>query len=250
MRFNESGSHSLRNEWLEFSRLHSLGFWEKKIMYSRVPGASCNQIRRALFRENGFEIAGQDQALQQNDHIFAIELKELYKYRCNSFAVIQHPAKRLAMIPAHLKSNRDGCADTWNQMTGRQWDSLSMMELARMLASRKDLSVASHWWCPQETCLIFKPESYTNIFKEGSLDKLAWWLGERGVQMETIQNGESMVPNIRELDSKKELKDKKLDSIENFVSDNKFASAIMDAELYEIAQALFEDDARIYAAAI
>ncbi len=247
MRFSESGSHSLRNEWLEFSRLHCLGFWEKKIMYSRVPGANCDLIRNTLFKENGFNIQGHEQALQQNDQVFSLELKELYKYKNNSFAVIQHPAKRLAMIPAHLKMNRDGCAETWSQMTGKQWDSLSIVELAEMLISRNDLSVASHWWCPQETCLILEPGSYTELFRESSLDKLAWWLGERGVQMGTGKEEDQWEPNISELESEKDLKNASLKSLGDRVLSNEYIYEVIDAELYKLAQDLFESDARIYA---
>jgi len=250
-RFVEAGNNSLSNEWLSFSRLHALMFWKKNILYSRIPGASCREIKKVLFRENGLSEGWPEEAYDMNDAYFAARPRDVAAIN-GSFAVVQHPVIRAFSIPSNLMKDRDGCASTWKEMTGRDWREFTMSQLLIELKKRKDLLVASHWWCPQELCLYLYPESYTRMFKQESAEDLTWWLGENGIQAssESLKNA-AVELDTQNLPSRTERGSTPLGEIDTEELPTKgLLELSLDAEVYCLVQELYEVDARLYAKAI
>ena len=182
-RFTESQTPSLKNEWFNFARQHTLHFWSKNIVYTRVPGCFDYSIRRALFYENGFGEGWPSSIIDINDVQFVCSPKEAL-LGSERFAMIQHPFERVASIPLSLIDNRDGCATVWLENTGSNWHDQSFLDVIETLLSNKVLRYLSHWWIPQETCMIFRRNHYSKLFKKSQVNDFAWWLGERGIHLD------------------------------------------------------------------
>ena len=242
-RFVESGSTSLANEWVTFSRLHALMFWRQKLLYSWVPGKHVRNIKKTLFKENGLSEGWPESTYDINDALFAASPRDVAESN-HSLAVLHHPASRAMEIPISLAENRDNCANTWQEMTGRDWGEYTLKELIQELSKRKDLLIASHWWCPQEYCLYLHVDSYTKTFRAEDQDGIAWWLGENGIQV--IRNDEKPETiNPNELAEGGELKG---NSLRDIVANNRVNEwrQILDIETYDLIQGLYEKDAIIY----
>lgn len=245
-RFVESKSNSLRNEWITFSRLHTLMFWKQNIAYSWIPGTFSNRLKKTLFRENGLGQDWPQEFYEINDDIITASIRDIQN-REHAFTIIQHPATRALAIPRHLAKNRDNCAQAWAEITGKQWNEFTFEGLIQELERNKALLIASHWWCPQEYCFVLHADSYDKIFREEQDDDIAWWLGERGIQLERESETKRHCLTPASLPSHSEYKDTLLSSLgEQELNGAISEGALLDISTYEIIQEIYKVDALIY----
>ena len=248
-RFVESKSNSLTNEWLTFARLHALMFWKHKILLSWVPTQKTYYLKKTLLRENGLGEGWPQETYEINDSVFAATYRDVLSIN-GSFAVFQHPALRALEIINSLAEDRDNCSKTWSEMTGRDWKNLTFKQVIQELKNRHDLLIASHWWCPQEYCLLLHVDSYSRIFKAEDIDGIAWWLGERGIQATREDSPKPEIPSGHDLENEPEWVNTQLGEVLNRTSRAGEAwKRLLDAETYELIQCIYTEDSKIYASA-
>ena len=137
-------------------------------------------------------------------------------------------------------------------MTGKTWQEFTLREILLELRARKDLLIASHWWCPQELCLYLYPDSYTRIFKQDSTEDLAWWLGENGIQASS-ESLSKMTPMIDSAStpSISESGNTPLGELDTTdTSTRKILESCVDTETYCLIQEIYETDAKLYGKAV
>ena len=248
-RFVESKSNLINNEWINFARLHAMYFWRQNILYTRIPGAYCIDLRKTILQANGFSEGWPDEVITSNDLIFTSTLDTAWK-AAKSFAVIQHPLHRLLKLPTYMAQNRDACASLWLEKTQLSWQDCTFKDFLMKVRDDQALMVSSHWWCAQEYCLLMRPGAYTKLFQQCQRDDLAWWLGEQGITLIREEEDQSWEPDYSHIPDNSPHKDTPMGALvaETLRDQSRWMECI-DPEIVELSQDIYQADYALYAQA-